>query len=396
MKYRVLAILLLALCASTASSRVATAAQLAQRLDLRIQGYINELIHLQDVLIKGDRQAVKAYRERVATVGQQIMALPDEAFDARSSIHALVKYLLMGGQPRVGRRVLQILKRTDRPMGLLFAATAFASGRMSLAKKWLLNVNALEAPPAIAGNIALAKGLLFTHEEPKAANRFFDQALLLAPGTLVAESALRQMIAIPDLVNSGARLRYIAVRYLTRYQDSVFSAAFRRSFASAYVRLRQPSKTDSKWLVDLLRERSPRVRIGYAVEIARAAFIAGEVELVKLTREIASPDEVESSEDRERFAFYTKAAALIRGESGAKPRLLNEIDGGRLASRDVALLQASQILMQAIAKQPAPIIPEVEATDRGQVQATTPAVPERAIVKRGREVMASIDKLLEQ
>ena len=177
------------------------------------------------------------------------MALPDTAFDQAPSINAVIKYLLMGGQPRVGRRVLKILKRADRPMGLLFAATAFASGRPALAKKWLFRFNALDAPATIGGNIALAKGILIASKKPKAAIQFFEEALLLAPGTLVAESALRQMIAMPEIAERSARLRYIGSRYLMRYHNSVFAAAFRRAYAHAFVKLKNRSAADDKWLI---------------------------------------------------------------------------------------------------------------------------------------------------
>lgn len=365
-------------------------------LDLRAQTYVNELVLLQQLLVEGDRKAITQYRETIRSVDRRLMALPDTAFERPMTINAVVKFLLMGGHPRVGRRVLKILKKTDRPMGLLFAATAFATGRPSLAKKWLLKENALDAPATIAGNIALAKGLLVAAKKPKDAIQFFEQALVLAPGTLVAESALRQLIAIPAIVQSSARLRYIGSRYLMRYQNSVFSVAFRHAYAQAFVRLGHTADTEKKWLFELLKSQPAMVRADYAIEIARAAFVSGKVDLVEFAAKIISPDKVESAADRERFSFYTKATAMISGGNGVPTAAINEIDAASLSGRDARLLQASQHLVKAIRERPSLDTPKEGDGTGKNAPPTRPKVVERGVLDQGRQVIASIDKLLEQ
>ena len=385
--------LLFAFCAFSLTGQHAAS---APALDLRVQAYVNELAILQQALIEGDRQAVTQYRERVGSVGQRIMALPDTVFDQPASIDAVVKYLLMGGQPRVGRRVLKILKRADRPMGLLFAATAFASGRPSLAKKWLFKFKALDAPATVAGNIALAKGLLVASKKPKAAIRHFEEALLLAPGTLIAESALRQLISIPEIVSHATRLRYIGSRYLMRYRASVFATAFRRAYAAAFVELKSRSKTDNKWLLDLLKSQPAQVRSDYAIELARAALVSGKADLVAFAIKIIEPSKVASAADKARYTFYTRAAAIIQGAAGAPSGAIDKIDSAVLSERDAELLRASKYLVKAIRERPS--LDTLQASDKHNkpAQPTDQKAPQREVINQGRRVIASIDKMLGQ
>ena len=65
-------------------------------------------------------------------------------------------------------------------------------------------VDPLTQPPELGAFLALVKGSITAADDPAAAQKMFDEARLLSPGTLVEEAALRRSIALGSR-NQGRR-----------------------------------------------------------------------------------------------------------------------------------------------------------------------------------------------
>ena len=317
---------------------------------------------------------------------------------------AAIRYLLMGGIPHVGRKAILATKVDGEQRLLLEGATAFAAGRTKAARVRLVELNALKVSPAIAGNLALAQGVVQGKAKGKDAEaiRYYKQALLLAPGTLIAESALRHLVATPLIVQRRKRLKRVASRYLRRFHSSVFSRAFRRSFVSAFVELPDLSEQDRKWLVQLLRSRESTTRIRYALDIAREGLIAGKFELVETAKVISPRSEVEGARERIRYDLYTTVASVLVDFSPSRAAEIRSISGGELAAADRKIWRASQAIAKAIdarpplpeavaeAERPARSKPPEAAADGG------PAFPGAATAERARAMLAQTDELMKE
>ena len=120
------------------------------------------------------------------------------------------------------------------------------------------------------------------------------------------------------------------------------------------------------------------------------------VDLVRFSNKIISPEKVTSPTDKARYVFYTRAAAIIRGSNDTQPGAINEINSGDLTERDAHLLRASQSLVKAILDRPSLKTSQTMDEEGKPLQATDQKAPMQEVVSQGRQVIASIDKLLEE
>ena len=378
------------------------ASEKSTQSDRSIVDYVHELVVLQDRLLAGEQSMIGHYRKVKISVGRRILASPDAAFKEPANIVAAIRYLLMGGIPHVGRKVLLAVKVEGEQRLLVEGATAFAAGRNNAARVRFTKLDALKVSPALAGNLALAQGVV----QGKAKNndaetiRYYNQALLLAPGTLIAESALRHLAGTPLVAQRMKRLKRVASRYLRRFEDSVFSRAFRRSFVSAIVDRPDLSEGDRAWLVQLLTSRKPAIRVRYALEIAREGLIAGKLDLVETAKSISSRSDIEDASERTRYDLYTTVASALDDFSPTHADEILALSGHKLALADRRILGASQALAKAIESRPQR--PQ-SAGDAGQGAKLEPAkksspggpdFPGSGTSRRARNLISAADKLM--
>ena len=372
--------------------------------DRSIVDHVQELVALQDALLSGEESAIADYRKVKVSVGRKILASPDAVFKEPANMTAAVRYLLMGGIPHVGRKAILAAKVEGEQRLLLEGATAFSAGRNGAARVRFAKLDALNVSPAIAGNLALAQGVVQGKAKSKGAEviRYYNQALLLAPGTLIAESALRHLVTIPLVAKRTKRLKRVASRYLRRFEDSVFSRAFRRSFVTAFVNLPELSEGDREWLVELLASRKSTLRIGYALEIAREGLIAGKLELVETAKSISTRGEIDDPSERTRYELYTTVASALDDFSPSRASEISALSSKNLARADRKILGASQALAKAIVSRPKLPVSAGDANQGAKAEPPKgasqdgPRFPGLATSKRARKLISAADQLMKE
>ena len=151
---------------------------------------------VQDQVAVGSTSAHEEQRRILRDLGSKLRGLPVQVWDDVRNVRSAVFFALSGGDPAV---LKVIIDRTTTPhveRRLLRGALAYGEGRQRDALGLLQPLKARDLDPVLGGMVALIQGTLVARTNPKEAIQRLDEARLLAPGTLIEESALRQEILL--------------------------------------------------------------------------------------------------------------------------------------------------------------------------------------------------------
>jgi hypothetical protein len=76
---------------------------------------------------------------------------------------------------------------------------------------------------------------LISKENPGEAIRLLDLARVLAPGTLVEETALRRELVLADEIADIDKFTFLSSEYIWRFPNSAYFDSFRQRFVSSAV-----------------------------------------------------------------------------------------------------------------------------------------------------------------
>src|SRR5690606_16025743 len=126
----------------------------------------------------------------------RLRAAPEEDYRDPRNFNALLVYAMSGGNPATIEKIITRLDLPEQQAGLGAAILGYVRGRPNEADQALENIEPLSEAPGLGAFLALIKGSVASADDPATAVRLFDQARLLAPGTLVEEAALRRTILL--------------------------------------------------------------------------------------------------------------------------------------------------------------------------------------------------------
>jgi chemotaxis protein MotC len=342
---------------------------------------------MQDQMARGSAAAQAGQARLVAHIAQAFLAADPETWkDPRYSRAALV-YVMSGGSPDVARRLLELGEAVPLDASMLKGVLAYLEGRNVEAKQLLEPIDARLQHMSVAGPLALIQATLTVETDPAKAMRLLDVARLLAPGTLVEESALRRAVATAGMLGDRAKFRSLCEQYIRRFQDSVYADAFRAQFAALFLDLAPEDGEESAAMLDemLATVRAEQRRRLY-LSVARTALTRG----VTGTAGYASDRAKElSGEDAQDAVLYGAAAAIFGDGLESAVAELARIDPNGLqeANREIraaALSMGEQITAWPDGEGAAPAEGDTEPTARATL----------ASVARARSAIAGVDALL--
>jgi chemotaxis protein MotC len=163
-------------------------------------------------------------------VRNQLLNAPAADWELRRNQVAAVSYALSGGDPLVLRTLMQrgLLKGADQT--LISGALAYGEGRLEPAKTALAGLDPTNYPATIAAPLSLIQGVLVAGSDETKAMAALDYARLLAPGTLIEESAFRRQALISLYSEKLERAAYFIGRWLRRFPRSSFAKTFLEQF----------------------------------------------------------------------------------------------------------------------------------------------------------------------
>jgi len=339
---------------------------------------VRALQELQTGMASGKIRTREDQVQVVSDIGRQ-MATADVSIwrDVRNRRAGII-WLLSGGSPHIMRRALTAEPWAEPEMQIALGALAFVEGRAVQARDILLNFDPRHLDPALGGQIALVQAALVLPESREKAIHYLALARLIAPGSLVEETALRRQISLVGETSDAANFAALSRQYTRRFARSLYADDFRLAFAETFTRIGISAKSEHvEQLAPILDGFEADERCRLAILVARASLIEGAwISAVTFAARVMQAPVVDSC-DVPRARLYSAAARIFEPDTGSDRLALVMLDPRRLSDEDQAIRKASLHVASLVTTWPAPVPPETEAVLSGQ---TTWLAAEKALV----------------
>jgi chemotaxis protein MotC len=303
----------------------------------------------------------------VSDIGRQ-MATADVGIwrDVRNRRAGII-WLLSGGSPQIMRRALTGEPWAEPELQIALGSLAFVEGRAAQARDILLTLDSRHLDPALGGQISLVQAALVLPESLDKAIHYLALARLIAPGTLVEETALRRQISLVGDTTDAASFAALSRQYMRRFARSLYAEDFRHAFATTFTRIGISAKSEQvEQLAPILDGFDADERCRLAILIARASLIEGAwISAITFAGRVMQPPVADSC-DVPRARLYSSAARIFEPDAGANSLALEKLDPDRLSEEDQALRKASLHIAALVSAWPAPVPPETDTGLSGQ------------------------------
>lgn len=332
---------------------------------------VRSLRSVQDQVARGSTSAHEQQRDLMRDLGAQMVAMPVAVWDDVRNVRAAIFFVLSGGNPTVLRPITERAMLPTVERRAVRGALAYGEGRVVDALGLLQKLDARSLDPLLGGIVALIQGTLITKKDPVKAIRFFDEARLLAPGTLIEESALRQQILLLAREGELERFDLLTAQYSRRFPNSLFARSFRRQFFAGVAR--QNFKRASEWIsrteTELMKVPVAE-RVGLYLAIAEEATRGGNIDIARYAagkaRELSRAD----SRTLQRAKLFEGAALAVTPDFEQGLALLNEVDSSKIDTSDRDIRESALAVAGAVGRWPVPPAkneePEPESVGRAQ------------------------------
>ncbi|AHB47780.1 chemotaxis protein MotC [Hyphomicrobium nitrativorans NL23] len=314
---------------------------------------IRALRSVQDEVAVGSTTAHEQQRQILRDLGSQLRGLPVQVWDDVRNVRAAVFFALSGGDPAVLKIVIGRTKTPYVERRLLRGALAYGEGRQRDALGLLHPIKARDLDPVLGGMVALIQGTLLARTNSKDAIQRLDEARLLAPGTLIEESALRQEILLVAREGEIERFDVLTDQYSRRFPNSLFAQSFRRQFFAGVAR--QDFKRASEWIsrtqTELMKVPAGE-RVGLYLAIAQEATKGGNLDIAKFAAGKARELSHAGSRQMARALLYEGAARVATDEFETGVALLREVDLTALDAADREVHAAALAVSRSVGAWP--------------------------------------------
>ncbi len=301
----------------------------------------------------------------LAIVDKEFNNLPRKALSEPANVKALMIYSLTGGNPRTVLSLLPAVPETDPHHGLIEAISHYVRGERQRAQEAFGKIDATNLDNDIGASVALAIGSARAKEKPEDAISQLKTAILLAPGTLVEEAALRRLIALYLRYENMVEFVRVSERYARRFYRSPYANQFADMFVIGTVGFpEQMADWQIRHVADSL---PPAHRNAVYLRIARLAAVKGQGDLsaqvssfvdpkagTLLSTEKLYPDNAAVAEYGEatelRARLYAGISVLRQSGNMEQLNELRTANIDKLPAEDRKLLSAALAVADAISE----------------------------------------------
>ena len=311
----------------------------------------------QDRIVFGEKDAAKAYQILLVQSANWMNNLDDQTWQNERNLNALAAHILIGGKVELGYKALQKTKLAEEETLLLRAAIAYSEREVAKAHELISTIDHFSLPPSIAGQVALAKAMIYSSSDLVKAASYLKQARLLAPGTLIEEAAIRRAIRIASELKAADDIKYLYRTYLRRFSSSHYFADFLRNVSYAFVEISEGSGNSiipefENFIHALDKDQQTKV----AIYVARRATITGRFELSRWVTDFAIKRVETGSKVHTRLMLYAVASRnTILGETENTLLTAKSINMEHLGKYDKKILEAVNILGERILSNEMPV-----------------------------------------
>lgn len=305
---------------------------------------------VQDRIASGDHAAMPMQRKLMALIDDRFSRGIREPVSGERNLDAFLIYAMSGGNAGTVSAIMPQLAGHDRRQKIALGTLHYLRGQTRSAAKILSDINPMEIENDVGAYLALVRGSLINDAEAKDLVRNLNYARLLAPGTLVEESALRRLLALYGRARDARRFVRTSEIYARRFLRSPFAGQFADAFVSGIVEM--DTQIGEHEIREITETIPDNYRKALYMRLARLATLKGKTKLLARTLEVlrgpdAGRDDKPDGTD-ERSRLYAAIASIGDGDSEALRQQLLKIDPARLPKEDRAILAATLALHEAI------------------------------------------------
>lgn len=363
---------------------------------------VRSLQFVQDSVVLGDHSAGEMQRHLLALIDERLRASDGGVFSDKRNVEAALIYTMSGGNPETLVLLLRGEGRSHFNPDLAETLTTYFTGNPERAHAKLMRLLGEYKGSRIESYLTLVAANVTAPRDAAAALKLFDWARLLAPGTIIEESALRRATHIASKAGLTKQAMNNAERYVRRYLHSPYASQFVDIFVYAVVE--HSDEVDAERMEYILSLMdAPRQREIY-LRMARMSTIAGKERLALLA---ANRAEALSGGKRDIVRdlaeFYAGVASVPTENLSEAVEAIAAVPDRKLSARDRALRDAARIIADEVTRQPVlaqPAVPGVMTDDKplggmqgGEVLADND--PIKAFMASKRSTLDDIDQLLD-
>lgn len=306
---------------------------------------------VQDRIADGDHAAMPMQTRLIEMIDQRLRHAGPDVFEDERNFDAFLIYGMSGGNPATFEAVLSRLELDEDRAYLANGVKHYSAGNLSAAREAFSDLELDKWSPAVAAFAALVKGSVIVGSEPDLAVRYFDQARLLGPGTLVEEAALRRAIAVHAGSDDSDRFMLAASQYARRFLRSPYSSQYAQALVSGISAMFD--HIDRRKIEDTLAWMSNEQAQTIYLRLARQAAIDGHDSMLEFAS--AKARQLSGAEDGGndvRSLLYSSIASVTSDTVDSVVHQLRQIDRGLLSAGDRELLEAAEAIAAAVVARP--------------------------------------------
>ncbi len=353
---------------------------------------------VQDRIASGDHAAMPMQRKLMALIDDRFSKGTREPVSGERNLDAFLIYAMSGGNAETVSAIMPQLAGHETRQKIALGTLHYLRGQTRSAAKILMDVNPMHIESDVGAYLALVRGSLINDSDVKDLVRNLNYARLLAPGTLVEESALRRLLALYGRARDAERFVRTSEIYARRFLRSPFAGQFADAFVSGIVAM--DARIGENEIREITETIPDKYRKALYMRLARLATLEGKTKLLARTLDVLrGPDTGQDDKPAtmdERSRLYAAIASIGDGDSEALKQELLKIDPARLPKEDRAILSATLALHEAIvdpsAAKPRQIAAKPVKTKGKAAKSRKPAKgkrPMRTVYPDGRNLSAA-------
>lgn len=302
---------------------------------------VRKILAENDRLALGGDASDSRRRESLKVVGERLLATQPQDWSLRRNKIAAVIYALSGGHPAVITTLNRKGYLKDLETPLVDGALAYSEGRPDDASTAFASVDPLAYPSTLAAPLFLVKGVLASGSADAEAMVALDWARLMAPASLVEESALRRQAVIALRTGDVALSVQFLAKWMRRFPQSTFAADF---FDRYLVQLLDSNSLSPTATVETLVSRAEEYPSGslcrLLIDLSAVGLNQRKLEFVRVAATKAKALAVEGGEDWRRASLYLEAGRAATSQAADALARLQELDASSYEPKERAILAA--------------------------------------------------------
>lgn len=319
---------------------------------------VRSLNHIQDAIARGDPAAFRLQAQMLKLIDQLLIGAETRKPDQAEYRDAVLAYAVSGGNPATfGALYGELTRQADEHQLEIARAVAALLRRRPLAD------GDTPDPYSVGGMLGAGLALLYglNASDSAAQADHYRVAALIAPGTLIEESALRRLMPILIEAEDFDEFLGVSSRYARAFVDSPYASDFALSLVEGGTQLEHLDQFSR--LADVFSFMPGAHRRSILSRQMRAATIGGNFELVRFLEQQfasdieaatapqladASPDAGDGTGDAVRQRLYALMASITSENHADIAAELAAIDAEDLPTADRKLLAVARSVVADI------------------------------------------------